>query len=231
VKPETLDYLRGLQRDGARVLQSDGPFNFSALVNEAARTTECELLLLLNNDTEVVTPGWIEAMLEHALRLEVGAVGAKLLFPNGTLQHAGVVLGLGPAAGHGHHGLSGDTWGYMGRVGLIGNYSAVTAACLMVRREAFWRVGGLDEVELRVNYGDVDLCLRLAEIGLRTVYTPYACLRHHESASRPRGHDWDEIGALRRRWRQRIARDPYYSPHLSLTRTDFGWDPPLGVRS
>ena len=162
----------------------------------------------------------------NALRPDVGAVGARLLFPDGTLQHGGVVLGLGAGAGHLHLGAAGNAWGYLGRARLAGEFSAVTAACLAVERSKFDAVGGFDPRGLRINYGDVDLCLRLGQRGWRTIYTPYAVLTHRESASRSKAPDVAEAAELARRWPALLADDPHYSPHLSRLRADGVWDPP-----
>ena len=226
--PAARRYLASLEREGtARVLRDDRPFNFAALNNAAARHAAGELLLFLNNDTEVIEAEWIEALAEHALRAEVGAVGARLLYPDGSVQHGGIILGLGGVADHAHKHLPRHEVGYYGRAKMIQNFSAVTAACMMVRREVFHQVGGFDE-RLAVAFNDVDFCLRLREQGYRIVWTPYAELYHHESASR--GHEDtaakrrrldEEVAHVRRRWAGAIARDPYYSPHLTLDRFDF----------
>lgn len=226
--PAALRYLLALERDRtARIVRYDRPFNYAALNNFAARQARGELLLFLNNDTEVIEAEWLEALAEHALRPEVGAVGARLLYPDGRLQHGGIILGLGGVADHAHKHLPRHDVGYYGRAKMIQNFSAVTSACMMVRRAVFEEVGGFDE-PLTVAFNDVDFCLRLRERGYRIVWTPYAELYHHESASR--GHEdtpekrrrlQAEIDYLRRRWGALLARDPYYSPHLTLDRHDF----------
>jgi GT2 family glycosyltransferase len=210
-----------------RVLRDDAPFNFAALNNHAARETGGTYLLFLNNDTEVVTPDWLEALVEQAQRPSVGAVGAKLLYPDGTLQHAGVILGIGGVAGHVHKYADGGAGGYFNIVQTVNDYSAVTGACLMVRREAFARAGGFDEA-LAVAFNDVDLCLRLRALGLYNVYVPHAVLVHHESKSRgaERGAEkqarYDrERGIMQERWRCATCNDPHYSPHLTLDAEDF----------
>lgn len=219
--PETLAYL---ERSPHRVIRDDGPFNFPRLNNRAAAEARGELLLLLNNDTEPLERGWLRAMVEHAVRPEVGAVGARLLYPSGKLQHAGVVLGIGGVAGHSHKYLPGNTSGYFHAVDLIRNVSAVTGACLLVRREVFHEVGGLDERNLAVAFNDVDFCLRLRERGYLVVYTPHALLTHYESESRGFDLNPREIDFMLARWGERLARDPYYSPNLSLSREDFALD-------
>jgi len=221
--PVTLEYLRSLPAPH-RILAYPGEFNWSAINNFAAREARGDHLLFLNNDVEVVAPDWIEAMLEHAQRPEVGAVGAKLLYPDGTVQHAGVVLGIGGFADHAFRHLSGEAPGYLGLASLVRDVSAVTGACMMVRREVFESLGGVDE-RLRVAFNDVDFCLRLGERCLAVVYTPHALLTHHESASRGRLHPRSEYLFMRRRWGEVVARgDRYYSPNLTLDREDFGID-------
>ncbi len=226
--PAAVDYLQALERDGiARVVPYPLPFNFAAVNNFAVGHTRGELLLFLNDDTEVITSEWLEALAEHAARPEVGAVGARLLYPDGRVQHAGVIVGLGDVADHAHKHLLRDEAGYFGRARLIQNFSAVTAACMMTRRRVFDEVGGFDE-RLGTALNDVDFCLRLGEKGYRIVWTPYAELYHRESASRgpydtteKRQRLREETEYLRRRWGGRLERDPYYSPNLTCDRHDF----------
>jgi len=212
-----------------RVLPCPGSFNYSAINNRAARVAEGEILLLLNNDTEVQESGWLREMVSHAVRPGIGAVGARLLFPSGRVQHSGTVLGLGGIAGHDmlHSPLRSP--GPYDLLRLTRRVSAVTAACLAVRREAFLAVGGFDEEALRVAYNDVDLCLKLRAAGLANLVTPHAALTHKESATR--GDDmspahrerWEqERAVMRERWGPALDTDPYYSPSLAL-------DPPLRV--
>ncbi len=217
-----------------RVLHFDAPFNYSAINNLAARSATGELLCFLNDDTEVIEPGWLEELVSQALRPSVGAVGAKLLYPDGRIQHAGVGLGLLGLAGHFHKGLDAGAPGYMGRAQLVQEVSAVTGACLMVRKESFERVGGFDEIHLPVSFNDVDLCLRLRESGLRCIFTPHAVLIHHESYSRGADDTAEKLARvereamfLRSRWAALIADDPAYSPNLSLWTENFGlsWPP------
>jgi GT2 family glycosyltransferase len=211
-----------------RVLRDPAPFNYSRLNNEAARATSAEYLLLLNNDTEVIAPDWMEAMLGQARRPEIGAVGALLLYPDGTVQHGGVVLGILGLAGHAHRFLPGNTTGYHGGLELDTNYLAVTGACLMVGKRKYEDAGAMDE-SLAVSYNDVDLCLRLHRAGYRNVVVPRARLYHYESKSRG-GNDTPgkvaramaEVGAIRKRWPVWSARDPYYNPNLTVSAEDFG---------
>lgn len=222
--PATLDYLDELRRrPQVRVLRYDAPFNFAAITNFAVKQAEGQLLCLLNNDTEAISPDWLAELTSHAVRPEVGAVGAMLYYPNDTIQHAGVIVGLGGIAGHWHVGAKRGMTGYFGRAALTQDLSAVTAACMMLRRSVFDEVGGMDEEHLPVAYNDIDLCLRIREKGYRIVWTPYAELYHHESASRgkddtpekcarfQRESDW-----MRARWGAWMENDPAYNPNLTL---------------
>jgi len=212
-----------------KILEYNMPFNFSAINNYAVSQVDSEYILLLNNDTEVISEEWLTAMLEHAEREEVGAVGAKLLFPNGKIQHCGIILGLGRhrVAGHPYYKYP-DHNGYFGVVNEIRNYSAVTAACMMLRKAVFEEVGGFDE-NLSVAFNDVDLCLRIREKGYLIVYTPYAKLCRHESLSR--GYEDNpekqtrflkEVGYIREKWGRVIDKgDPCYNPNLTLEKEDF----------
>ena len=208
-----------------RVLRIDAPFNFSALNNEAAAGADSRLLAFVNDDILVVEPGWLKAMAAYAIQPSVGAVGAKLFYPDGRIQHAGIVLGLGPhrVAGHEFRGAPGESPGPQNRLLLAREASAVTAACMVVDRERFLAAGGFDETALPVAFNDVDLCLKLADRGWRTVWTPQARLMHLESASRGSDKAAEAAGrldrearAMRERWGGRLARDPYYNPNLTL---------------
>lgn len=226
---QTLAFLDAVSRDSrVRVLRWPEPFNFSAINNFGAREARGDLLALVNNDIEPLNPDWLTEMASQACRPEIGCVGAKLYYPNGTVQHAGVILGVGGVAGHAHKYLSRHEPGYFSRLHLVQNFSAVTAACLVVRRELFEAVGGLDEVNLAVAFNDVDLCLKIDEAGYRNLWTPYAELWHHESLSRgaddtpeKRTRAAKEAQYMRRRWRHRLHDDPAYHPNLTLTYEDF----------
>ena len=214
-----------------RVLRYDVPFNFAAINNYAARHTGATYLLFLNNDTEVLTPDWLEALAEQAQRPSIGAVGAKLLYPDGTIQHAGVVTGIGGTAGHVHKHADGGAGGYFNILRTVNNYSALTGACLMVRREAFERAGGFDEA-LGIAFNDVDLCLKLRALGLYNVYLPHVVLVHDESRSRGYEDTADkqaryarEAGIMQERWHVERHNDPHYSPHLTLEAEDFSLRP------
>ena len=209
-------------------------FNFSDINNFAAKQLDSEYILFLNNDTEVISGEWLTAMLEHAQREDVGAVGCKLLYSNNTIQHAGVILGITGTpgqvgvAGHSHKHLPNAAHGYFGRPHIIHNVSAVTAACMMLRKDVFKEVGGFDE-NLAVAFNDVDLCLKIRDKGYLIVYTPYAELYHHESLSRgyedtPEKQErfLKEVGYVREKWGEIIDEgDPYYNPNLTLSKEDF----------
>ncbi len=231
--PATLDYLTALRDQGhARILRDPQPFNYSALNNAAVREARGELIGLLNNDLEVLTPDWLDEMAGHAVRPEIGAVGARLWYPDDTLQHGGVVL-VGGVAGHAHKNLKRGKHGYFQRGILTQNLSAVTAACLVMRKAVFEEVGGLDET-LTVAFNDVDLCLKIRAHGHRIVWTPYAELYHHESATR--GNDDTpeksarfsaEIQIMQQRWGALLRNDPAYNPNLTLDRENYSlaWPP------
>jgi glycosyltransferase involved in cell wall biosynthesis len=220
---ETLEFLAALEkREGVRVERIDGPFNYSRLNNRGVELSRGSLIALLNNDLEVLNDGWLSEMVSHALRPEVGIVGARLWYPNGPIQHGGVILGAGGVAGHAHVGVRHEP-GYFARPHLAQNLSAITAACAVVRRNVYLQLGGFDEVNLPVTFNDVDFCLRLREAGYWIVWTPHAELVHHESASR--GFDDNtrkqvrflaEIDYMKTKWEHRLRNDPFYNPNLSL---------------
>lgn len=234
----TLDYLAALaRRPRVRVLRFGRRFNYSAINNFAVRQAEGDMLCLLNDDTEVISPDWLEEMAGHLLRPAVGVVGAKLYYPDGRVQHAGVTVGPGGCANHLHAGLGRDEPGYCGRALLAQEYSAVTAACLLTWTRLFRVLGGLNTRRLPVTFNDVDYCLRVQEAGYRVVFTPYAELIHHESATR--GRDVTvramlrvarEIRYMRTRWRERMRHDPCYNPNLSYMRPDFSLGETCRVR-
>ena len=215
---EAQEYFRNCEH---RVLQFHGPFNFSALNNLAVEQTTASWLLFLNNDVEVIESEWLTIMAEHVQRPEVGAVGARLLYPNDTVQHAGVVLGVGGIAEHAFRHFPAEAPGVSRQLQVTRNYSSVTGACLLTRREVFEEVGGFDEERLPVTFSDVDLCLKMRRAGYLIVYTPFAKLYHHESASRRRSVEALETEVMRERWPEYLERDPYYNPNLSRERADF----------
>ncbi len=225
----TLSYLEELSASGAaRVLLFDGEFNVSAINNFAARQATGEILCLLNNDMAVITPEWLAEMVTQALRPEIGAVGAKLSYPDDRIQHAGIILGMMGVANHSHQFRSRHLPGYYAQLKVPRAVAAVTGACLVVRRSLFDLVGGLDEAHLPVAFNDVDFCLRLNEAGYRTLWTPYAELYHYESASRGSDQAGEskarlaaETAYMQERWGSLLTDDPYYSPNLSLESNDF----------
>lgn len=235
--PTTLALLDAARRRPAcAVIGFDREFNFSAINNHAVAQLQTELLLLLNDDVEVCSQGWLAEMAWRASEPGVGVVGAKLHYPSGRIQHAGVILGVGGVAGHSHKYFKPGHPGYFGRLVLPQTLSAVTGACLMVRRDTWQAVGGLDEQHLGIAFNDVDFCLRVGELGLRTVWTPFAQLVHHESRSRgledtpqKQSRFGREVAYMQRRWGERLRRDPHYSPYLTRQREDFSLSeaPPL----
>lgn len=212
-----------------RILPYDHPFNYSAINNFAAARATGTVLVLLNNDIEVTDGDWLTEMVSLVVRPDTGCAGAKLLYPDGRIQHAGVVLGIGGVAGHAFKYAAGSALGYFSKLRFVHTVSAVTAACLAVRKSVFDEVGGLDEQGLTVAFNDVDFCIKVRDAGYRNVLTPHAVLVHHESATR--GSDDDESRrerfageqrVMKERWGDALTRDPYYSRHLTLEREDFG---------
>ncbi len=228
---ETYSYFRKLEKEGHAVINCEGPFNFSKINNIAARSSGGDTLLFLNNDMEIVEDDWLVALLEHAQRPEIGAVGAKLLYPDGLIQHAGVILGINGCAGHSHQFFpEKEYWrpcgGHLDELLCIRECMAVTAACMMVRRDVFEKVGGFDE-DFVVGFGDTDLCLRILHEGYTNLWTPYARLIHYESASRGKGGDDlhlhpEDMIRFQTRWKKVLEKgDPYYNPCLSLDSNNF----------
>jgi GT2 family glycosyltransferase len=215
---EARDFLSSTQH---RVLNFPGPFNFSALNNFAVEQTTSPWLLFLNNDTEAIHGDWLTVMAEQIQRREVGAVGPRLLYPDDTVQHAGIVLGVGGIAEHAFRGFPAEAPGVCRQLQVTRNYSAVTGACLLTRRDVFNKVHGFDEERLPVTFSDVDLCLKIRHAGYLVVYTPFARLYHHESGTRRRTVEPMETGVMRERWAGILENDPYYNPNLSRERADF----------
>ena len=211
-----------------RVLPYPGPFNYSGLNNFAVEHARGEVIGLLNNDVEVINADWMEELVAQALRPGVGAVGAMLYYPLNTVQHAGVILGLGGVAGHPFKEFPRNDQGQKNRIRLVQNYSAVTGACLFVRKDRFLEVGGLDAEKLAVAFNDVDLCCKFLAAGYRNVWTPFAELYHHESATRgiedtpeKKQRFQNEIDTMMTRWPDLLANDPAYNPNLTLVGEDF----------
>ncbi len=237
-QPETAafyDTLRGDRR--IRILETPGEFNFSHLCNRGVAAARGEIYVLLNNDVNPINSDWLSEMVSHALRPNVGAVGAKLYYPDGTIQHGGVILGVGGVAGHAHKHLARYADGYQGRARLTQRMPAVTAACLAGRTAIYEQLRGLDKEHLKVAFSDVDFCLRLSEAGYAVIWTPFAELYHLESASRgPGQHDaardrfMHERAWMLNRWRSHIQRDFQRSGTLSAI-SGKSWRRALGSRS
>ncbi len=225
----TFHYYEEIQQNPRiRVVIWEDEFNYSAINNFGYQYAKGEYILLLNNDIEVITPDWLEEMIMYIQREEVGAVGAMLYYPDDTIQHAGVILGIGGVANHSHKNFPRDTFGYFGRLTIAQNLTAVTAACLLTKREVYDRVGGLDE-GYKVAFNDVDFCMKIRKEGYLIVFTPFAELYHYESKSRGI-EDTDEkierfsgeIQRFQERWGKELREgDPYYNPHLTLDKVDF----------
>ncbi len=247
---ETCQYLSLIEDNKAafgdriHIVRHPGVFNFSAMNNRAVELARGELILLLNNDTASLHDEWLDELVSHALRPNVGIVGAKLLFPDGKVQHAGVILGLRGPAEHVFLQVAANFPGYLGRAQLTQNLSAVTGACLMIRKSLYQQVGGLDETDFKVSYNDIDLCLKVRASGHRIVFTPWALLLHEGSASQKSGVEVsaneakqarfrDEKRAFYQKWRSKIAFDPAYNRHMSLAGAGYdletlpmlSWDP------
>ena len=233
---ETLSYFESLRTDSRiRILRNDGPFNFSALNNAAVKVARGKLVGLINNDISIISPEWLSEMVSLAIQPKVGAVGARLWYPNDTLQHGGVVLGIGGVGSHSHKEFPKGSYGYFGRMVLISGFSAVTGACFIIKKWIYEEVGGLNETDLSVAFNDIDFCLRVRKAGYRNVWTPYADLYHHESASR--GSDEEvpekqarfnnEIQYMLQKWGDLLLQDPAYNPNLTLNYEDFSlaWPP------
>jgi GT2 family glycosyltransferase len=228
-EPETHQLFTHLARDPrVRIIQHPGNFNYSTINNRAVQEARGDIVVLMNNDVDVISPLWLEEMVSQALRPEIGAVGAKLLYPDGHVQHAGVFLGISGLPGHLYPRIDRADLGSYGRAGLVRTVSAVTGACLAVRRSVFEEAGGLDSVNLAVAYNDIDLCLKIREKGYRNIWTPFAELYHWESASR--GSDTapqnaerfqKEADFLRQTWGRKLDCDPYYNPNCSLAGGNF----------
>lgn len=229
---ETLAYFEDLAgRAPVEIMRYDAPFNFSAINNAAVRRASGDFVCLLNNDTEAIAPGWLSELVAEASRPGVGAAGAKLLYTDGTVQHAGVVLGVGGAdgvAGHAFLNIAANHGGYFSRNLLAGEVSAVTAACMVLPKRLFEAVGGLDEDNLKIAFNDIDLCLKIRAAGYKVVWTPQALLYHHESKTRgledtpeKQARFAREVRFMLAKWGAVLQSDPYYNPNLSLDAETF----------
>ncbi|WP_201616716.1 glycosyltransferase family 2 protein [Psychrobacter immobilis] len=232
-KQETFDFFEQIQAEDDRisVIRYDQPFNYSAINNFGVKHTDGEIIALVNNDVEVINPEWLTEMVMHAIRPEIGCVGAKLYYANGQIQHAGVITSLGGVAGHSHKYFPKESVGYFHRLVLVQDLTAVTAACLLVKRSIYNEVGGLNENDLTVAFNDVDFCLRVYSAGYRNLWTPYAELYHHESISRGAEDNPEkvarfnkEMNYMKSTWPSLLNRDPHYSPNLTKAREDFSID-------
>ncbi|MEZ5451879.1 MAG: glycosyltransferase [Thiothrix sp.] len=232
----TLKYFESLRdKSNVRVVRDDRDFNYSALNNAAVKLAKGEFVALVNNDIEVISSEWLGEMVSLALQDGVGAVGARLWYPDNTLQHGGCILGIGGVAGHSHKYLPRREYGYFGRACITQSFSAVTGACLLIRKSIYEAVGGLNEQDLKVAFNDIDFCLRVREAGYRNVWTPFAELYHHESATRGFHEDNPEkqaafareVAYMQQRWGRSLLTDPAYSSNLTLEHEDFSlsWPP------
>ncbi len=235
-EPQTLAYLEEIAGHPAvRRLDYDHPFNFSAINNFAVEKSDADYIVFLNNDTEVIAPAWLSAMMEHMIREEVAAVGAKLLYYDNTIQHAGVVMGITNTCGHAFRHFPADHPGYFSQLQVVRNCSAVTAACMLVKKAIFKEVGGFDQENLPVSFNDVDLSLKIIDKGYLIVWTPYAVLYHQEHSTRgddrkllasSRNHYkriTAELDFIEKKWGRYINHDPYYNPNLTRLFENYGY--------
>ncbi len=233
--PATLQYFDLLKKKrNIRILRDNSPFNYSALNNKAVKAAKGKIIGLLNNDLEVISSDWLSEMVSHAIRPGIGAVGAKLYYPNDTIQHGGVIIGIGGIGAHAHKHMPRGEFGYFGRAVSTQSLSAITAACLIVRKSTYEEIHGLNEKDLAVAFNDVDFCLRLIEKGYRNIFTPYAEFYHYESATRGYDDKPEKIKRLEKekkymkwRWGNKLLDDPAYSPNLTLNYENFSfaWPP------
>ena len=235
VENSTLEFFEEIQHEDKRVrlLRYDHPFNYSAINNFGVSNTQGEIIGLINNDIEVISPDWLTEMVSHAVRPDIGCVGAKLYYANDTIQHGGVILGIGGVANHSHLNFDRSHPGYAARLICTQNYSAVTAACLVVRRFIYLELLGLDENNLKIAFNDVDFCLRVRQAGYRNLWTPFAELYHYESISRGQEDTYikkerfrKEVEFMQQKYDQIILTDPYYNINLTKRGTDFSLNPP-----
>jgi GT2 family glycosyltransferase len=217
-----------------RLIHENSPFNYPKLYNRAISSSTADYICMMRTDIDVISPDWLSEMISHAIQPGVGAVGARLWYPDNTLQHAGVVLGIGTAVGHAHKRLPMGSPGYFGRACLQQSFSAVSGACLIVNRNMFLDAGGLNEDHLSISLSDIDLCLKLNKMGLRNIWTPYAELYHHKSFSEGNIDNHDDISRIKYEieymhniWHGHLSSDPAYNPNLSNISEDFSfsWPP------
>jgi GT2 family glycosyltransferase len=228
---ESIEYFKQLVVENkVKLLNYNAPFNYSAINNFAVEHAKGEVLLFMNNDIELLHKSWLKEMVMQVIREEIGCVGAKLYYPNMTIQHAGVIVGLWGCAGHSHKHAKHTDCGYMNRLNVVQNYSAVTAACMAVRKQVFNEAKGFNEEDLTVAFNDVDLCLRIQRKGYRNLWTPYAEMIHHESSSRgsedtpeKKAREAKEIAYMHNTWQLHTEVDPAYSPWLTAQKEDFSF--------
>jgi len=234
--PKTLAFFKGIQEEDSRVrvVRDDSPFNFSAINNRGVKLARGPIVGLINNDIEVICAEWLTEMVSLCIQKDIGCVGAKLYYPNDTLQHGGVILGIKGVANHAYHKFPKHHDGYFARLRVPQVLSAVTAACLLVRKDVYLDVGGMNEEDLKVAFNDIDFCLKVRSLGYRNVWTPYAELYHHESVSRgtedtpeKKARFANEVAYMKRQWGQALEQDPYYNPNLTLEEENFSlaWGP------
>lgn len=230
VEKDALEFFENIQKETSkvRVLRYNQPFNFSAINNFGFKHARGNIFGLVNNDVEVISPDWLTEMVRHAIRPDIGCVGAKLYYGNNTVQHAGVILGIGGVANHSHKHFPKSSSGYFARLMTVQNYSAVTAACLLVKKEIYEKVGGLNEEHLPVAFNDVDFCLKVKKLGYRNLWTPYAELYHHESVSRGAEDNPEkiarfnsEVSFMMDKWGAELKSDNFYNENLTKVREDF----------
>ncbi|MDN2664382.1 glycosyltransferase family 2 protein [Psychromonas sp. 14N.309.X.WAT.B.A12] len=226
---DAIDYFKQLEAAGkVRVITYDAPFNYSAINNYAVTQAKGDFLVFMNNDIEILSESWLTDMVANVSRPDIGCVGAKLYYPNGRIQHAGVITGLGGVAGHSHKHFYKEDSGYFKRLQVTQNLSAVTAACLAVRKAVFEQVGGLNEQDLTIAFNDVDFCLKVQKAGYRNLWSPHIEMVHHESISRgaedtpeKKARFASEVHYMQKTWGKQLLNDPCYSEWLTLDREDF----------
>ena len=236
IESETKAFFRSIveHEPKVKVVEYNKPFNYSAINNFGVNYSKGEIVGLINNDTEVINREWLDEILTHVTKENIGCVGAKLYYPNDTIQHGGVVLGIGGVAGHSHRNSAKQCLGYMNRLNIVQNVSAVTGACLFVRKHVFKEVCGLDEINLKIAFNDVDFCLKVKKAGYKNVWTPFSQLYHYESLSRGYEDNAEkierfnkEVEFMKKKWGKVLFNDEYYNPNLTLDYEDFSlaWPP------
>ena len=229
-EPFAINYFKELAgANKIRLINFDEAFNYSAINNYAVKQAKGDIVILMNNDIEILTDIWLTEMVSQLCRFDIGCVGAKLYFPNSTIQHAGVITGIGGVAGHSHKYFPKGHSGYFKRLKIVQNVSAVTGACLGVRKSIFEQVGGLNEIDLAIAFNDVDFCLKVQKAGYRNIWSPYIEMIHHESISRGAEDTPEKIARfnqevtyMQNTWGEQLMHDPFYNPWLTLEREDYG---------